>query len=446
MPRLSRPGATLVLLGALLALLLAVSGDAEPGCSPIPLVCEPDCAGIECGSDGCGGSCGECATDALCTVDHQCSSYCSGCQFDEVCGSLNFEQGNLFGWNVEGDAKVVTHLAEAIPPEGQFMAAVSSAVAKKGAIAFETCVTQESPIKTITFSWRFFSEEFLEFCGAPYADSFTVYLRKGPDAFLLLEANVHDLCPPARCNGCGDLYTSLAESGIVLDKGGVFGTPWQEGEATALGFVAPGEPFYVVFAVEDDFDEDYDTLVLIDDVRFHYCEPSCNDKECGPDGCGGVCGECAEGHECTLQGGCKCTPSCEGKQCGDDGCGSPCGSCPEGKSCDDGFCVDCSPSCESKECGGDGCGGSCGECDDDFYCAAQGICLPECVPSCGGKECGDDGCGDSCGGCDDFNVCTKDKCDPGMFKCNYLFADGPCDDGNPATQDDQCVEGECVGG
>jgi hypothetical protein len=42
---------------------------------------------------------------------------------------------------------------------------------------------------------------------------------------------------------------------------------------------------------------------------------------------------------CQMFGGCGCQPSCANKQCGDDGCGGSCGSCPAGTACNSqGFC------------------------------------------------------------------------------------------------------------
>ena len=95
------------------------------------------------------------------------------------------------------------------------------------------------------------------------------------------------------------------------------------------------------------------------------CELMCEGKVCGDDGCGGTCGECDAGHECSAdQAECTCVPSCDGKECGDDGCDGSCGECAEG-ACVAGAC--CVADCDGKECGGDGCGGTCGEC-------ADGIC------------------------------------------------------------------------
>lgn len=110
-----------------------------------------------------------------------------------------------------------------------------------------------------------------------------------------------------------------------------------------------------------------------------------------------------------------CTPSCAGKQCGPDGCGGVCGTCPTGYACSQqGTCVPagCQPNCAGKDCGPDGCGGSCGECYGNMVCNEEQKCVaPICVPDCKNKECGPDLCGGTCG------VCPPPKeCSP-YFKC-----------------------------
>ena len=408
-------------------------------------ICQPDCASKQCGHDGCGGTCGACGESAACTIDNMCSSYCSFCPDDAVCSQLAFETGNLFGWAVKGHAAVVKNLAAALPVEGQYMALVSTQVAKEGHISFETCLGAANPVATVSFDWKFYSEEFVEYCKAPYADTFSVYLQKGPETWVLLSADVHDLCAPQACNGCGSLYESLQASDVDLDKGDAYMTGWKHSEADVLGFISSGEPVTIHFRIEDDYDEKFDSLVLIDNIVFAPCLPQCEGKQCGDDGCQGECGQCDEGYDCSDEGVCQCIPKCSEKECGDDGCGGNCGICPEGTVCQQGSCKECAPDCFGKECGEDGCGGECGQCPVDKYCTPQGTCEVACQPQCDNKECGNDGCGDKCGSCDDFNVCTLDKCDPGVFVCTHLFTDGACDDGDPNTNNDTCVEGVCVG-
>ena len=69
------------------------------------------------------------------------------------------------------------------------------------------------------------------------------------------------------------------------------------------------------------------------------CLPQCQGKTCGPDGCGGLCGECeACGTDC-VNGACAFV-ACQGMDCGLDGCGGECGGCEDGFACADGACVE----------------------------------------------------------------------------------------------------------
>ena len=138
-----------------------------------------------------------------------------------------------------------------------------------------------------------------------------------------------------------------------------------------------------------------------------------------------------------------CIPDCTGpdglKECGDDGCGGVCGTCPgAAPNCEAGVCVPevCTPDCEGKECGVDGCGDTCGTCPDGQGCGADGLC--QCAPDCGGKICGDDGCGGSCGACAPGSTCQEGACIPDACEgCApwQTCEGGPCQD--PASM------GEC---
>ena len=187
------------------------------------------------------------------------------------------------------------------------------------------------------------------------------------------------------------------------------------------------------------------------------CAPSCVDKECGTDGCGGSCGTCSGTDECSAIGQCvSCAPKCKGKACGDDGCGGSCGSCKGDTVCSSGACVSglcaslcgsgypegcgnkcecycdnqcfeygdcceavcescpdfgdcCTPSCGDQQCGPDGCGGSCGQCGKLQDCI-KGQCVDKCKPQCDGKVCGDDGCGGLCGPCELPALCAEGQC------------------------------------
>ncbi len=135
-----------------------------------------------------------------------------------------------------------------------------------------------------------------------------------------------------------------------------------------------------------------------------WCDDQCiANADCCPDAC----------NACSLCG--DCTPNCTGRQCGSDGCGGICGNCPAGMPCSNGICQGCQPSCIQKNCGDDGCGGTCGACAANEICdTASNVwsCVTDpntggtCSPLCTGKVCGSDSCGGSCGACPTGEICT----------------------------------------
>ncbi|MGB0591358.1 MAG: hypothetical protein ACPGU1_16900 [Myxococcota bacterium] len=167
-------------------------------------------------------------------------------------------------------------------------------------------------------------------------------------------------------NAAGDVIASDAEATPDNDTSGV--SP--EGDATEPVEDDAAEP------VEDDATEPVEDTTE--------CTPACDGKACGDDGCGGSCGDCAEGEACTVEGTCAafCIPDCTDLTCGEDGCGGSCGDCADGETCTEGACIaDCVPACNAANCGDDGCGGSCGDCAEGEACT-EGMCMAESKGAC----------------------------------------------------------------
>jgi hypothetical protein len=215
-------------------------------------------------------------------------------------------------------------------------------------------------------------------------------------------------------------------------------------------------------------------VVETPDVEADLCEPVCGESICGPDGCGGSCGECVEGEEC-VEGQCVFPPECV-----------------DGEACDDGdLCTD------DDLCVEESCQGTPKVCDDDIDCTddsckdgdcvykvAAEMCLinavcydkddihdkkpcRKCIPSVSAtewtsddtNECEDgDACtaGDYCMDgvcepgeedldCDDKNVCTDESCDP-QDGCQYTANSEPCKDDDACTVDEYCSATQCVSG
>ncbi|MBT4277832.1 alpha/beta hydrolase fold domain-containing protein, partial [Candidatus Falkowbacteria bacterium] len=135
--------------------------------------------------------------------------------------------------------------------------------------------------------------------------------------------------------------------------------------------------------------------------------PVGGEKQCGDDGCGGVCGICTGGTTC-VNGFCEfaCVPDCNGAECGDDGCGGSCGTCSGSENC-------CSGSCQVPTCSNNS------ECNDSDSCTTDTCNNPgSCSASCSNAQVTNCQDGDGCcpGGCDSGN---DNDCAPAPL--------GPCE-------------------
>ena len=373
--------------------------------------CEADCGLKACGDDGCGESCGECPGELLCTAGGMCGGFCTQCTYADDCYELDFGDGSLTSWSVDS-ISLVSAVGGSEAPSGGYMLKLTTGegiTELESQATFQNCLPKGDYM--VGIRWRFYSEEFKEWCGSNFQDSMQVKIGTSAENTTVLDYVVDDLCPPEDCIGCGSAYQGLNQSDIALDQGDVWDTGWRE---TWVPLVLPtgDDIFDVTFYLTDAGDGIYDSLLLVDHLRFLPCEQACETIECGENPCGTPCGECDDGAVC-VDGKC-CVASCAGKECGNDGCGGNCGTCGSLSGCsDDGECV-----CTNEECN-DGCCAA-----GDVCSALSGKC---CQPSCFFAPCQPDGCGGIC---------------PGMGGQVCCTAASDCDDDDDCTQDD-CINGLC---
>lgn len=397
------------------------------------LDCSPDCAGKQCGSDGCGGSCGDCLADQTCLSSGACFGGAGCLESDSAgCGNCKCEscvcQADSYCCEFAWDGQCVWECTDLCGGCGPCVPDCFGKVCGDDGCGGSCGI-----------------------CGAmtPFCSGGTCSALCAPDCG-------GKLCGADGCGGsCGTCPEAfLCESGACVPDYAHCAAKNVAGcEGCACeSCVCAKDPF----CCETQWDGQCADQCIYECGGCGVCTADCSGRECGSDGCGGSCGDCdaTENETCGPYGLCVCAPlSCEqgGWACGDwdDGCGGTvsCPPCAAGFSCTQGVCLGCQPDCEGKRCGSDGCGGDCGDCDSfpnsyctpDFDCGCKpsdceslgaecgrfddgcgaelscptcgrgqrcedGVCV-DCEPDCANRQCGDDNCGGTCGDCQEGWMC-----------------------------------------
>ena len=315
--------------------------------------CLPNCVGKLCGDDGCGGSCGVCPPGLIC-MDYQCVACIPNCEGKE-CGSDGCL--GLCGTCPEGTTCEDFQCVEG-PCEIQ-------------------CMGENGEMKQ---------------CGPDGCGGFCGFCPPGlecNDAGMCMSTCVPDCtgkeCGPDGCDGfCGQ-----------CDEGAVCWDGQCLMQDSCEGFCGGQAPSCLCDEECEEFGDCCpDVCDACPDLSFcGTCVPLCADPlgnpyECGPDGCGGSCGECEGGFVCQggkcVEEGDPCALACADKECGSvNGC--LCGVCEDDEACDGGQCVptaECIPGAYKK-------------CVDDILywfdsCDKQGPPAEVCKEACVGDQCVDE--------------------------------------------------------
>lgn len=179
-----------------------------------------------------------------------------------------FESGETTGWNVDGDGRVIGQLGISLPVGGKFMGILSTGLGytqTTGELNQDFCIPAGAT--TMSFYWKFFSEEFTEWCGDIYQDTFQATLETDSGQLSLVDVRVDDLCDSSDCFGCGAKYVGLIASDVSFDQGGVYNTQWQL-QQTNIAAVAGAGPVTLRLFATDTGDSIYDTAILVDSITF----------------------------------------------------------------------------------------------------------------------------------------------------------------------------------
>ena len=174
----------------------------------------------------------------------------------------DFEEGNLNGWNVVGDGRVITQIGDPnpiLPFEGNYMGIISTGLGfteDMGSLSQEFFIPETAT--TLSLKWNFISEEFPEWVGWIYQDYFQItIIDSSGSQHVLLYKSIDDI------NNEYDL--ALLSPSIVFDKGDVYGTGWQSSSIEIEEFA--GQDVTLILASGDVGDSIYDTAILLDEIK-----------------------------------------------------------------------------------------------------------------------------------------------------------------------------------
>ncbi|RLD10090.1 MAG: hypothetical protein DRI44_06920, partial [Chlamydiae bacterium] len=364
----------------------------------------PDCAGKECGDDGCGGSCGECGNNQSCV-----SNVCE-CNFID-CNSICCDNGQTCYAN---------HCCTPKTCSQQNYECGSQSNTCGGTMDCGACQTNASCISGL--------------CQCDYVECDSACCDNGQTCY---SANC---CTPKTCSQQGYECGSQTDTcGNTISCGSCGSNEECKNGKCRCEFEECG----------GDCCDDGEVC----DGSDNCCLPNCAGKECGDDGCDGSCGTCGVNESCNT-GICECDytecnsvccnngevcdgsnncclPNCAGKECGDDGCGGSCGSCGINETCTTGICE-----CDYVECDG-----TC--CSSGQVCYSDVCCTPQtCIDQ--SYECGSQS--DTCGGTIDCGTCgVNESCNSGTCECDYVECNGSCcSSGQVCYSDFCCTPKTCV--
>ncbi len=218
--------------------------------------------------------------------------------------NASFETGDTTGWRRDGDGRVISQLGSSAAVHGKFMGLVSTGLGftvQTGTLEQDFCIPESRT--EIEVYWKFFSEEFKEFCGSSFQDTFQVTLTGAAGKLTVVDVKVDDLCGysdgscgscanPVACDevcmgtggckadintglctgtypcNCGKYFVGLTPSDVSFDVGGVFNVLWQKTVKNIQALAGAGKVNLRIYAT-DTGDSIYDTAILVDAIKFN---------------------------------------------------------------------------------------------------------------------------------------------------------------------------------
>lgn len=173
---------------------------------------------------------------------------------------LSFEAGTI-GWFFSGDGDIVSEFGDIQPAHLSNMAGISTENQFGGAAnSSATSTLTSGPIDVpssavnLNFQYNFISEEFDEFVGTQFDDSFTVNIAGPDDSISVVVTSVNIIG---------------ADNSFPIVVPGMTGADHTDWIVKSINIQDLGSPITVSFTVTDVGDEAFNSVVLIDNLNFN---------------------------------------------------------------------------------------------------------------------------------------------------------------------------------
>lgn len=183
--------------------------------------------------------------------------------------------GNLTGsWAFTGNVRAVSQFAalsgvSVLPTEGKCFAVLSTGNGTSSGATMQQRFTVPAGVRTLRFDYQFISEELDEWVGSVFNDVFEARVTTPEGNTLITKLQVNDFFDPATFGVKTADFVAIGD--CVSGGDDTCGrTAWRTAEIDLSRFAVVDKPVIVdlVFSVTDRGDNLFDTLVLVDNIRF----------------------------------------------------------------------------------------------------------------------------------------------------------------------------------
>jgi hypothetical protein len=163
-----------------------------------------------------------------------------------------FDVADVDGYTVRGNADIIDTQGTIRPLQGGGMLRLTtgSGSVDETTSSLEMAVRVPAGASEVTFSYRFFSDEYPSFLGSEFNDLFDVFAYTPSGALLIVEERLNSAMITPSTDGYGGQ------------------TPWLNVSFPVAEFAGDSDPVTFQFVVSDVGDSAYDSAVLVDRLAF----------------------------------------------------------------------------------------------------------------------------------------------------------------------------------